>query len=102
MVAHCSDTSGFPVHAASQLLREMMLSVMTDLRGLPLAVSDAEWAQALDEERLKASKEGEKDADSDKTSDWDRLLTQALAYRAYISNGSFPNYWRSEKRVDLC
>jgi len=90
------------VHAASQLLREMMLSVMTDLRGLPLAVSDAEWAQALDEERLKASKEGEKDADSDKTSDWDRLLTQALAYRAYISNGSFPNYWRSEKRVDLC
>jgi hypothetical protein len=43
-------------HAAGQLLREMMLSVMTDLRGLPLAVSEAEWAQALDEERLKASK----------------------------------------------
>jgi hypothetical protein len=47
----------------------MMLSVMTDLRGLPLAVSDAEWAQALDEERSKASKEGEKDAESGKTSD---------------------------------
>ena len=43
-------------HAASQLLREMMLSVMTDLRGLPLAVSDPEWAQALDEERGKTSK----------------------------------------------
>jgi hypothetical protein len=44
-------------HAASQLLREMMLSVMTDLRGLPLAVSEAEWAQAVDEERSKSSKE---------------------------------------------
>lgn len=37
------------VHAASQLLREMMLSVMADLRGLPLAVSDPEWAQAIEE-----------------------------------------------------
>jgi hypothetical protein len=25
-------------------------SIMTDLRGLPLAVSDPEWVQALDEE----------------------------------------------------
>ena len=57
------------VHAASQLLREMMLSVMTDLRGLPLAVSDPEWAQALDEERLKSSKEDEKKDDLSETSD---------------------------------
>ena len=57
------------VHAVSQLLREMMLSVMTDLDKVSLAVSDAEWAQTLDEERLKASKEDEKDADSGKTSD---------------------------------
>ena len=47
----------------SQLLREMMLSVMTDLRGLPLAVSDPEWAQTLDEERLKGSKEDQKKDD---------------------------------------
>ena len=57
------------VHAASQLLREMMLSVMTDLRGLPLAVSDPEWAQTLDEERLQTSKEDDRDAQSGKTSD---------------------------------
>jgi hypothetical protein len=44
-------------HAASQLLREMMLSVMTDLRALPLAVGDPEWAKSLNEERLKSSKE---------------------------------------------
>jgi hypothetical protein len=52
------------VHAASQLLREMMLSVMADLRGLPLAVSDPEWARALDEERLKSSKEDQEKDDS--------------------------------------
>ena len=55
-------------HAASLLLREMMLSVMADLRGLPLAVSDPEWAQALDEEHLKESLQ-EKAEESGKTSD---------------------------------
>ena len=54
------------VHAANQLLREIMLSVMTDLRGLPLAVSDPEWAQALDEERFKTltEEDEQKDAES--------------------------------------
>ena len=34
----------------------MMLSVMTDLRGLPLVVSDPEWAQTLDEKDAQSGK----------------------------------------------
>ena len=37
---------------------------MTDLRGLPLAVSDPQWAQTLDEEGLKGSKEDQEKDDS--------------------------------------